>query len=241
MTQYTGSVPGTHARHDENDLAKVWAACYTDRPEGATGKLPVFLFLHGSSGINPATRELGRFIASLGFLFVAPDSMAVADRLAYTSPVAPEVYETVHAMRLSELEYAVDHLNELPEFDGRFVIAGTSEGGVSVARFASRAERPEAARLLFSWSCEDNYHVDHHRTNIPDSVPVLNLMSAEDKFFSRANAYLGNDDALGHAGKALAKHPDATIVLLPGAPHTLFNLPAAHRILRGFLEGVLPL
>lgn len=127
------------------------------------------------------------------------------------------------------------------EFDGRFVVAGTSEGGVSVARFASHPERPEAARLLFSWSCEDNYHVEHHRTNIPDTVPVLNLMSAEDKFFSRANAYLGNDDALGHAGKTLAKHSDATIVLLPGAPRTLFNLPAARRILRGFLEGVLPL
>ena len=116
-----------------------------------------------------------------------------------------------------------------------------AKGGVSVARFASHPERPEAARLLFSWSCEDNYHVEHHRTNIPDTVPVLNLMSAEDKFFSRANAYLGNDDALGHAGKTLAKHSDATIVLLPGAPHTLFNLPAARRMLRGFLEGVLPL
>ena len=80
--------------------------------------------------------------------------------------------------------------------------------------------------MIFSWSCEDNYFVDAHRTIVP-SEPVLNVMSATDPFFSRANAYIGNGDAQGHCGAALREHKNTTIVLIPGAPHTLLNVPQA--------------
>lgn len=61
-------------------------------------------------------------------------------------------------------------------------------------------------------------------------------MSATDKYFSKANSYLGNDAALGHCGRALAKNRFASIVLIPEAPHTLLNLPQTHQVVEGFLK-----
>ena len=92
--------------------------------------------------------------------------------------------------------------------------------------------------MIFSWSCENNYHVVEHRTQIPADCPVLNIMSAEDPYFSQKNSYLDNPDALGYAARALKDHQDATIVLLPQAPHTLFNLPRAAGIIDAFVNRV---
>lgn len=251
MTTWTGKVLGTVREHTSETLARTFERAYvvltteTGLFEGRryelsndVAKRPTVLFLHGSSGINPATKELARRLAYRGYAFIAPDSMTTEGRITYTSPIDPKIYEEIHAMRAEELRFAAMHLMELPFFDGRFAVAGTSEGGVSVARFSSLPNTPEAARLIFSWSCEDNYHVTAHRTNIPESIPVLNVMSTEDKFFSHKNSYLGNDTALGHAGRTLANHPDATIVLLNGAPHTLFNLPQAATLIDAFLARV---
>lgn len=248
----TGKIMGSVSSHTPGTLKAVFEKAYVALTlsdgslfEGTPDQLnkqscpkTVVLFIHGSSGINPATRTFGNHLAQLGFAFVAPDSMQVKDRITYSSPVAREVYEQVHSMRYEELSYAVSHLHELPFFNGKFVIAGTSEGAVSVARFVNESENKEAGRMIFSWSCENNYHVVEHRTQIPADCPVLNIMSAEDPYFSQKNSYLDNPEALGYAARALKDHQDATIVLLPQAPHTLFNLPRATGIIDAFIKRV---
>lgn len=247
--EITGSVKGTADRHTAESLEKTfrrglliapfnfWEGPLEEFADGGVtlDPLPVFLFAHGSSGITDAVREFGRRISALGFSFFAPDSFQLEDRITYTSPVARADYERIHAMRGQELEHAAARLREIPGFSGDFVVSGTSEGGVAAARFRAPAGMKEKGRIIFSWSCEDNYHVESHRTAIPDDVPVLNVMSAADKFFSRKNPWLDNPEALGHAGGTLEKHPMAEIVLIPGAPHTLFSLPQAQDAVKGFL------
>ena len=179
--------------------------------------------------------------ASFGIGFLCPNSFVLKDRITYTSPVSRDDYERIHAMRSAELANAAARLTEVPGFDGRYVVAGTSEGGVAAARFQAPQGQAECARMIFSWPCEDNYHVAAHRTAIPQDMPVLNVMSAADKFFSQANSWLDNPSALGHAGRTLANHTDASIVLIPGAPHTLFALPQTQSAVEGFLERVLEL
>jgi hypothetical protein len=116
------------------------------------------------------------------------------------------------------------------------VLAGTSEGSPAVARYRG-AEF--AGRIIFSWSCEDNYFVRAHDTAIPADRPVLNVISLSDPFFSPSNSWLGNPAAKGHCGAALKDHKQASVVLIPGAPHTLINLPAARQPVEGFLRAVL--
>lgn len=257
----TGSLSGSADRHTPESLHDAVSRGWTVLPGGseeapayegtladldpvlasAAADAPVFLFAHGSSGIGTPVKALGRFVASLGWVFFAPDSFVLPDRLTYTSPVAQADYERIHGLRSEELLHAFAERVRIPGQLRRFVIAGTSEGGVAAARFVKpegAADSAEVGRLIFSWPCEDNYHVESHRSAVPDTVPVLNIMSTADPYFSKKNPWLDNDEALGHAGRTLAQHPDAAILLIPGAPHTTFALPQVRASVKAFLGRV---
>lgn len=210
---------------------------WRDLPATSGPRVPVVVFLHGSSGLGlKAIEEWQRWLATRGIASVAPDSFALPDRLIYQSPVGKDVYEKIHALRESEIGLALAALKAAAWSDpARLVLAGTSEGATAVARHAGDAF---AGRVVYSWSCEDNYFVDAHRTAIPATQPVLNVISAIDPFFSPANAWLGNAKATGHCAAALAGNARAAVVLIPGAPHTLINLPAARYATAGFLDDV---
>lgn len=214
----------------------VFTGRLTAAPKDTRAKVPVVLFLHGSSGLGlAAIGEWQAWLAGLGIASIAPDSMALPQRLTYKSPIDKATYERVHALRASEVGIALAALRTLPWVDpSRVVLAGTSEGGVPVARDPGAW----AGRMIFSWSCEDNYFVEQHRT-ATIAEPVLNVMSATDVFFSPSNAWLGNAQAKGHCGAALKDHKAATIVLIPGAPHTLLNLPQARQAVRAWLLELL--
>ena len=197
--------------------------------------MPVVVFLHGSSGLGlKAIGEWQQWLATLGYASIAPDSMVLPDRITYTSPIAKDVYEKIHALRASEITLALNALGDLPWVDrDRLILSGASEGGPAVARYTGSEF---AGRMIFSWSCEDNYFVVAHRTGVPRE-PVLNVMSLADPFFSRANAYVGNGEAQGHCGAALREHKNVTIVLIPGAPHTLLNVPQARMAVEAWLQA----
>lgn len=216
----------------------VYFGAWRDIPATARVAVPVVVFLHGSSGLGlKAIEEWQRWLASLGVASVAPDSFALPDRVTYKSPVDKDLYERIHALRASEIEAAATALRAAPwAAPGRWLLAGTSEGAVAVARHAGAGF---AGRMIFSWSCEDNYFVTAHGTAVAAAIPVLNVMSSTDVYFSPSNAWLGNPAALGHCGAPLAAHKQATVVLIPGAPHTLLNLPAARHATAGFVRDVL--
>jgi dienelactone hydrolase len=114
----------------------------------------------------------------------------------------------------------------------RIVLAGTSEGAVAVARHSGTGF---AARIVYSWSCEPNYFVVEPRNAFEIDKPVLNVISAVDPYFSQANPWLGNPSAKGHCADALKDNKKAAIVLIPGAPHTLLNLPQAREVTAAFM------
>lgn len=217
--------------------SKVYEGLYQDAPH-CVGKAPALIFVHGSGGLNPNIKAFQTWLAEeLGIASITADSFQLPDRMTYSSPIPRTDYEKIHSLRSSELTAAVAFLKKQPWFDGRFVIAGTSEGAVAVARYqAAQNAVPEKGRIIFSWSCEDNYHVVSHKTAIPEGLPVLNVMSATDKYFSAANSYIGNPQAVGHCAKALADNPNASVVLIPKAPHTLMNTPQAREAVEGFLK-----
>lgn len=254
--QYTGTLQGSVKKHTPETLVETWKNAYVSLPncEGGAPKtgllldfmdekhqFPVVMFMHGSSGINAQIKAFAYWLSdSLRIACVIPDSMQTKDRLTYSSPVPAGDYELIHSMRMRELELAMTEIKRMPWCDGRVVVAGTSEGGVTAARYhALGGMLQEKAKMIFSWSCEDNYHVKSHNSYLPDDLPVLNVMSASDKFFSLANGYLNNPYALGHAGSILANNKNAQIVLIPGAPHTLINLPQTRDVVASFLNRLL--
>lgn len=254
----TGKVQGKVRLHTTDTLAAVWNNALLVMPEATTAlsvlettpeaaanqcftePCPTLLFAHGSSGITEPIREFAHYIArETGWAVVVPDSMQTADRITYTSPVARSDYEAVHAMRSAELSYAAKRLFKEPWFSGTYAVAGTSEGGVAAARFDSNELLVrEKAKLIFSWSCEENYHVEEPRNVLPDDLPILNVMSLCDPYFSRANAFLDNDSAFGDARMALKNNPNASILLIAKAPHTLLNLPQTRAAAVEILERV---
>lgn len=251
-----GSSQGTAVQHTAESLAASVTRAQVALPAKLTGtttylgkwaempspavaaKVPLVLFLHGSSGLGlAAIGEWQKWLAEQGIASVAPDSFAVPDRLTYKSPIDKAIYEQIHALRASEVAPTLTALKQLPWVDaGRLVLAGTSEGAVPVARYKGT---DFAARMLFAWSCESNYFVQEPQNAFEMDKPVLNIISMTDPFFSQSNSWLGNPMAKGHCAAALKDNKRAAVVLIPDAPHTLLNLPAARHAVAGFLADAL--
>ena len=209
-------------------------------PQVGNAKVPVVLFMHGSSGLGlKAIADRQQWLASFGVASIAPNSFALKDRLTYTSPIDKDTYEKLHAFRASEIEITLKALQQMPWVDvNKIVLAGTSEGSVPVARYKGKEF---AGRIMFAWSCEDNYFVKAHQTNIPDDQPVLNIISSTDPYFSPSNAWLGNAQGVGHCGAVLKNNKKASIVLIPGGPHTVLTFPQAKGPVQGFLADLFKL
>ena len=218
----------------------VFTGLWKDAPTTLRERVPVVVFMHGSSGLGlKAIGEWQQWLAEQGIASVAPDSFALPDRLTYKSPISPDIYERIHALRLLEVSLATQALRQAPWADPqRWVLAGTSEGAAAVARYKGQEF---LGRIVFSWSCENNYFVRSHGTALPDDKPVLNIISSTDPYFSPANSWLGNPTAAGHCAAALRNNKQASIVLIPGAPHTVLNLPATRQPVAAFLRDVLKL
>lgn len=214
----------------------VFTGKFKDAPTTAKARVPVVLFLHGSSGLGlKAIGEWQQWLATLGVASIAPDSFALPGHVTYKSPIAVDSYERIHALRASEIAPTLAALKAAPWADaGKLVLAGTSEGSVPVAR---QAGNDFAAKMMFAWSCEANYFVQAPKNAFTPEQPVLNIISNVDPFFSRSNTWLGNADAVGHCGAALKGLPKAAVLLVPDAPHTLINFPAARHAVAGFLAA----
>lgn len=249
-----GEITGAEWAHTTQSLAAAIAQADVYLPAAATGgspffgklrdlpptrgsKVPVVVFLHGSSGLGlKAIGEWQQWVGGLGFASIAPDSFALPGHVTYKSPIDKDSYERIHALRASEIPAALTALARQPWADAeRFVLAGTSEGSVPVARYPGKEF---AARIVYAWSCENNYFVKSPANAFEAGKPVLNVISATDPFFSKANPWLGNPDAQGHCGAALKDNAQAAILLVPDAPHTLLNLPATRFATAGFLAMV---
>jgi hypothetical protein len=104
--------------------------------------------------------------------------------------------------------------------------------GPAVARYDGREF---AARIVFAWSCEDNYFVVAHGTRLIVEQPILNAISAVDPFSLRP--ILGAATQKGHCAAAFSDGKQAAVVLVNGAPHTLLDMLQVRAFTRSFLEG----
>lgn len=218
----------------------VYVGPLKDAPKLSSAKVPVVIFMHGSSGLGlKAIGEWQQWLASLGIASIAPNSFALRDRMTYSSPIDKEPYEKLHAFRATEIDITLKALQQMSWADkSKMVLSGTSEGSVPVARYTGKEF---AGRIMFAWSCEDNYFVTAHKTAIPDDQPTLNIISSTDPYSSPSNTWLGNAQAIGHCGALLKSNKKASIVLIPGGPHTVLTFPQAKGPVQSFLTDLFKL
>lgn len=252
------SIKGSVLEPSKANLAQTWAGASVTLPAGMAGpaiwqgkldempaierpgRAPVVILMHGSSGNAPAIKTYQRWLADdLGLASIAPDSLAIPDRLTYKSPIGKTTYERVHALRLAELKNAIEEASKLSFVDtGRIIVVGTSEGSVPVARLDD--PRP-SARIIYSWSCEDNYFVEAARTAIPHETPVLSMIAARDPYFSAENPWNKDYSIKGTCTQALKSQASAMVVTLATNVHTILNYPEAHDVTKSFIQRVLAL
>ncbi|UJF23957.1 hypothetical protein L0B52_06335 [Suttonella sp. R2A3] len=213
---------------------------FNETPKLSGERVPTVIMLHGSSGINP---KLGydtwqKHLANEGIASFIFDGMQLDDRITYKSPVDTETYEKIHELRASEIDIALNAIKATSWADAEaLILAGTSEGAVSVARYDEEAF---IGKIIYSWSCEDNYFVKDDMTSTKQT-PTLNIISSQDKYFSDENDFVGIDKPVGNCSVVYGDElPEFfEVLLIPKAPHTLFNLPAARSALVGFVEQLL--
>ena len=197
-----------HVLADESDVARSWnaAVVYTPgdpnpkRPEDLTGdrKQPVVLYMHGCGGINEEN-DLPwiRYVANLGFVVVAPDRFARANK---APSCWPDRVANILEMRQEELGYALVRLKASRWADtANIFVMAFSEGADTVAE--SRFDGVRGV-ILSSWTCGRV-----KQFAIPDGVPVLSVMWDEAARWHFWPKQTCADDFAGRAGfQNLALH-----------------------------------
>jgi dienelactone hydrolase len=215
----------------------VFTGKFKDIPKLNGSKVPVVVFIHGSTGL--ALKSIGewqQWLAAQGIASVAPDSFSLPSRVTYKSPIDLDSYERIHALRGSEITPMVQALKSQTWVDGnQLILAGSSEGSVAVAQYTGKEFM---ARILYAWSCEQNYFVKDPKNAFEAGKPVLNIISSTDPFFSKSNSWVGNANPAGHCGAVLKGNAMASVLLIPDAPHTVLGVPAARQATAGFLAQV---
>jgi dienelactone hydrolase len=189
--------------------------------------LPVVLYMHGCAGIS-AQHDLawGRYLESLGYVVVLPDSFARSDRKADCDPVKRTggFFPQAHVMRLEEIEYAMEQLKHQAWADSRNIfLMGHSEGGQ-----AAVMSYPEGFRgIILSGTYVYSDAADSDLILAPEETPILSLVWGRD---------LWSGEKLRSDANNFSRHRNSRMVVFNGAGHETYAQPRARQAVADFLK-----
>ncbi len=183
----------------------------------ATQTYPVVLFMHGCWGFETVEHGYwGKFLASHGMLVIMPDSFARPGHRRACDPVdnnggsQPEV----HDMRLAEIAYAKNRIEQSAWFDGKnLFLIGYSEGAIAAVRTPIKEFN---GVISLSWTCTHRGYPPLHGIRLPKETPLLSIAYQDDPWFPFA-------ELDGNCGQYMSGRPDAQHITLPsqGEMHRL--------------------
>ena len=154
------------------------------RPDGP-GKLPAVVYMHGCSGLCEGSETRVDLMAGLGFVPVAPASLA---REKYAQSCDPAkfrggLYREVLDLRQHDAAFALEQVRNLPFVDpDRVILMGFSEGAIVTATLSRQGPGQSiAARIIEGWTCHA-YWREYEGLNAGDE-PVLSLVAEDDPWF----------------------------------------------------------
>jgi dienelactone hydrolase len=159
-----------------NDVARTWTAAKvfvrnepgpkTPAQIAVDKPSPVLIYLHGCGGLNDDNDlPWAEFIAQHGFIVIAPDRFARADR---RDSCWPSQIPGILDMRREELTYALQQVKASAWADpANIFVMGFSEGADAVAGATPAGVR---ASIISSWTCSRVPAIA-----LPASMPVLSI------------------------------------------------------------------
>jgi len=186
------------------------------------------IYLHGCTGIGDLS--VVKYLASEGFVVIAPDSMARRYRpLQCDAATGRGGYNLfVYDFRATELSFAIHSVTRLPWADaGDMFLIGGSEGGVTAALYRGEAFR---GRIITAWTCHGAPIIAG--LDAPPMEPVLSIVSEEDPWYSGRTAY----GQSGDCGTYMPGRPNARSLVLPASEgHAVLNSRVARQAIVDFI------
>ena len=185
-----------------NEMHRTWQRAVVRVPTGknrsrklTTAKLPgwkakatypAVVYMHGCTGIWPGTHDRVKFLADLGFVVVAPASLA---RAKYPQSCDPNthrggMYRPTLKMRQFDAGYAIEQVKKLPFVDkDRVVLMGLSQGGWTTTTFRPKnANQRVAARVAEGLPCHAGWK-EYTGINTRRDEPILVLYGLLDPWY----------------------------------------------------------
>ena len=149
--------------------------------------VPVAVWMHGCSGFYAGTWQRMQFLSELGFVVIAPDSLA---RSFYpvscdTSSQRAGLYRPTLGLRQQDAAYALEQLDRYDWVDRqRVFLMGFSEGGTVSATFIDNEQRLRG-RLIEGWVCQSDW-AEYAGLQATPAEWVLALVAAADPWYQAA-------------------------------------------------------
>jgi len=180
-------------------------------------RLPVVLYLHGCTGIEKSDRRIMRALSRVGFLVIAPDSMARQYRPRQCRPRKKTGGFSlfVYDFRQAEINFALQELRRHEWADKvNLFLVGSSEGGLAAAQYRGSAFR---ARVITKWTCHGSHLV--RGLAAPPDEPVLAIVRKNDPWYDQKKTRQS-----GECGDFFGARPGSkSWVLETGRGHNVFN------------------
>jgi hypothetical protein len=244
---------------DPAELARVWASAIVYVPEGSgrarqlsvgdlagwrpkagVKRLPLAIHLHGCSGIWAGTHRRLKYLASLGFVAIAPASFARAKypRSCNVAAHRGGFYRPILALRQADAGYAIEQGKRLNFVDpDQVLLSGLSEGAIATATFRpdGRGQRIRA-KVIEGWTCTAAWP-EYHGLVSAAQMPVLALVGADDPWFQ-------NPVLQGDCGAFMPTGGAGQSVVYRTGPlsrrHELLDFAAPRQVLEIFLRAAFP-
>jgi hypothetical protein len=192
--------------------------------------LPVVIYLHGCTGIDPAhDASWGAFIRGFGYIAVLPDSMARPGRKPNcdTRTKRGGAFPQAHAMRMEELRYALEQVKKSPWADtDNLFLMGHSEGGQAAARSRLRGFR---GIIISGWTCTDSARPGFDGIFAPLETPILTLEWDHD-------VWREGTPQQGSCANKFGERKKARQVLFHGTKHSTYDQREARDAVAQFLK-----
>jgi len=206
----------------ENFFTKTPSSIKTDKV------YPVVIYLHGCSGITQHDYYWAKYISSLGFVVIQPDSFARPNRKMMCNPNTNTVdrkLSKAFIFRQQEIGYALEQVKQSPWVDkNNIFLMGHSEGGVS----AALSKNNEFKGVIISgWTCT---HTVLGGIQSDKTIPVLAMAWTNDVWFYGRG--LGTE---GRCIDSAEGRINFTQIDIEGVGHGTYNTDKARLAVKTFL------